>query len=274
MSFDHGLNPGDSIKNKELMDIFKCCNSGGMRRSTKTGTLVVVSDHTKSIYEDRWVDDTFHYTGMGLEGDQNINYSQNRTLSESTNNNIEVFLFEVFVAGNYILRGQIELAEDPYQEDQPDKNGNLRKVWIFPVKIIDHASAKPLPESILIKKQEKKEKEARRLSDAELEKRAVYSKKGVGKRQVSSQTYERNVYVAELVKRRANGICQLCEKPAPFRDKKGEPFLESHHIIWLSKGGEDTIDNSTALCPNCHRKMHSLNMKSDIATLKEKAAIA
>ena len=67
-----------------------------MRRSTKTGTLVVVSDHTKSIYEDRWVDDTFHYTGMGLEGDQNINYSQNRTLSESTNNNIEVFLFEVF----------------------------------------------------------------------------------------------------------------------------------------------------------------------------------
>ncbi|WP_296863638.1 HNH endonuclease [Thermosyntropha sp.] len=31
----------------------------------------------------------------------------------------------------------------------------------------------------------------------------------------------------------------------------GEP-----HIEWLSRGGTDTIDNTVALCPNCHRKMH------------------
>jgi 5-methylcytosine-specific restriction protein A len=61
---------------------------------------------------------------------------------------------------------------------------------------------------------------------------------------------------------------------APFKDKNGEPFLESHHIEWLSKDGEDTIENSIALCPNCHRKMHSLNLKADIAILKEKAANA
>lgn len=24
---------------------------------------------------------------------------------------------------------------------------------------------------------------------------------------------------------------------------------------WLSNDGEDTIDNTIALCPNCHRKM-------------------
>jgi hypothetical protein len=39
-------------------------------------------------------------------------------------------------------------------------------------------------------------------------------------------------------------------------------FFESHHIVWLFKGGDDTIENSTALCPNCHRKMQSLNLKS------------
>jgi len=76
-----------------------------------------------------------------------------------------------------------------------------------------------------------------------------------------------------LPKRRANGFCQLCEEPAPFKDKKGEPFLESHHIVWLSKGGDDTIENTVALCPNCHRKMHSLNLKSDINHLEEKSGI-
>ena len=270
MSFNHGLNPGDSIDNDQLKSIFKCSPQGGMRRSLRTETLVIVSNHTRSIYEDRWIDNTLHYTGMGLEGDQDINSAQNKTLAESGTNGVDVFLFEVFEAGKYIFQGKVELAEAPYQENQPDVNGNLRKVWIFPVKITDHPTAIPLPESIIVKKQENKQREARRLSDPELEKRAKYSKKGVGTRQVSSQTYERNVYVAELAKRRANGICQLCEKPAPFKDKNGEPFLESHHIVWLSKGGDDTIENSTALCPNCHRKIHALNLKRDINKLKTK----
>ena len=121
------------------------------------------------------------------------------------------------------------------------------------------------------KMRENKEKEARRLSDDELKKRLKYVKRQAAKREVSSATYERNLYVAEFVKRKANGICQLCEKPAPFNDKKGEPFLESHHIVWLSEGGEDTIENSTALCPNCHRKMHILNQKSDLKILNAKS---
>ena len=50
--------------------------------------------------------------------------------------------------------------------------------------------------------------------------------------------------------------------------ENGKPFLESHHIVWLSKGGEDTVENSTALCPNCHRKMHMLNLRRDIKKLK------
>ncbi|WP_068985414.1 HNH endonuclease [Lysinibacillus xylanilyticus] len=32
----------------------------------------------------------------------------------------------------------------------------------------------------------------------------------------------------------------------------------------LWKGGEDTIENCVALCPNCHRKMHSLALNEDI----------
>ena len=38
---------------------------GGMRRSLTTNSLVIVSDHTKELYDDKWVDDVLHYTGMG-----------------------------------------------------------------------------------------------------------------------------------------------------------------------------------------------------------------
>jgi 5-methylcytosine-specific restriction enzyme A len=73
------------------------------------------------------------------------------------------------------------------------------------------------------------------------------------------------------VKRVANGKCRLCEAPAPFLDKDGEPYLECHHIEWLSQGGEDSIENAVALCPNCHRKMHVLNLTKDIRKLKRAA---
>lgn len=78
---------------------------------------------------------------------------------------------------------------------------------------------------------------------------------------------QRSGKVRDIVKERAKGICQLCRKPAPFFGKDGEPFLECHHIVWLSRGGADEINNAVALCPNCHRKMHNLDDKMDIARL-------
>jgi len=80
----------------------------------------------------------------------------------------------------------------------------------------------------------------------------------------------RNRYIAEYAKRKANGVCQLCNMPAPFLDKDGEPYLESHHIEWLSNGGEDSIDNVVALCPNCHKKMHVVNDRNDVRKLQQK----
>lgn len=59
---------------------------------------------------------------------------------------------------------------------------------------------------------------------------------------------------------------------APVHTKKDEPYLETHHIEWLSKGGEDTIKNTVALYPKCHRRMHSLNSKKDVEKLKVTAS--
>ena len=88
-------------------------------------------------------------------------------------------------------------------------------------------------------------------------------------KQSLTKTYSRNAYVSQYAKIKANGHCQLCGNIAPFCDKKGQPYLETHHIVWLSNGGMDSIENTVALCPNCHRKMHIVNDASDIEKLKK-----
>lgn len=84
-----------------------------------------------------------------------------------------------------------------------------------------------------------------------------------------SLAYERNAEVVKRTRQLANGTCQLCLQPAPFKDKKGFPYLEVHHVIWLSRNGADDITNTVALCPNCHAKMHIVDDVEDIDYLRK-----
>ena len=270
MAFDPGLKIGQVITNEEIRNLFKCGNMGGMRRSKTTNTLIIVTDHTKGLYDDRWEGDILHYTGMGKNGDQDINFAQNRTLNESNTNGVDVFLFEVVKEREYIYLGPIILYGTPYQEEQPGEDGRKRKVWIFPVKLKRSEEATLISKDIIEQNFFEKQKKARRLSDAEVKARAEQGgTKNVGSRNAAVTKYERNPYVAEYAKRRAKGICELCEQKAPFSNKNGELYLETHHIVWLANGGEDTIENTVALCPNCHRKMHVVRAEDDINKLKQ-----
>ncbi|MGR5411063.1 HNH endonuclease [Vibrio sp. PNB22_8_1] len=74
---------------------------------------------------------------------------------------------------------------------------------------------------------------------------------------VVTYVYERSPDIVAEALIRADGVCELCKSPAPFKRKKDNtPYLEVHHKVRLSDGGEDTIENVIALCPNCHRKVH------------------
>ncbi|WP_121615361.1 HNH endonuclease [Virgibacillus halodenitrificans] len=270
MAFDLELKIGQAVTNDEIRNIFKCGNMGGMRKSNTTNTLVIVSDHTKGLYDDRWEGDILHYTGMGKNGDQDINFSQNRTLNESNTNGIDVFLFEVVKEREYIYMGEVVLSSIPYQEIQPGEDGEKRKVWIFPVRLRNSEEVSLISKKLIEWNYSEKQKKAKRLSDLEVKKKAQQTGMNkIGLRNSVINTYERNPYVMEYAKRRANGICELCEEQAPFSNKKGEPYLETHHIIWLSKGGPDTIENTAALCPNCHKKMHVVEIEGDIGKLKK-----
>ena len=108
-----------------------------MRRSRRTNALVIVSDHaTKDYYKDTWIDGLLHYEGMGLTGDQRIEFAQNKTLNESQTNGVKVYLFEVLTKGQYTYRGEVKLIDKPYTGKQMDINKMMRNVWIFPIKPI------------------------------------------------------------------------------------------------------------------------------------------
>lgn len=78
-----------------------------------------------------------------------------------------------------------------------------------------------------------------------------------GRLDVKTCAFVRNADVIVEVLERAQGRCEACHQLAPFtRAKDGTPYLEVHHCIPLSLGGEDTVENATALCPNCHRFRH------------------
>lgn len=262
------LKIGAKLNNAELCEIFGCSPQGGMRRAHKTNTLIIISNHIKSIYDDRWSNNVLHYTGMGTKGDQSLSFQQNKTLAESGNNGVSIHLFEVFKDQEYTYMGEVILDGAPYQETQPDEQGKLRKVYIFPLTLI--SGERQIQQKDRDNIDNIRTRKAKKLPIEELQKLAAGSGKVATCYQQQSTNYERNIWVAELAKRLAKGQCQLCLQPAPFKNTKGEPYLETHHIVWLSKGGDDTCENTVALCPNCHKKMHIVNNEEDIETLKNR----
>jgi mutator protein MutT len=133
----HDLVIGDAYKNEDIMRIFLVSGQGGMRKSNRANSLILFALHNAgNPYEDKWDDQgVMHYTGMGLSGDQSIDYAQNKTLAESRTNGVGVHLFESFEPKEYIYRGQVRLVGDPYYERQKDEANNQRQVVKFPLRL-------------------------------------------------------------------------------------------------------------------------------------------
>lgn len=132
----HELKTGNAYKNEDIMRIFLVSGQGGMRKSNRANALVLFALHnTGNPYEDKWDDNgVMHYTGMGLSGDQSIDYAQNKTLAESASNGVSLHLFESFEPNEYIYRGEVSLNSEPYMEKQKDELRHERWVVKFPIK--------------------------------------------------------------------------------------------------------------------------------------------
>lgn len=212
-------------------------------------------------YADDWEDGAYLYTGEGQRGDMTLTRG-NRALAEHAENGKAIYLFESLGKGNgNRYKGEFCCA-DILERIQPDVNGYDRTAFVFRLVPVEN------PEQ-LIEKHSQDEAELPR-SLAAAREAALAACKPVT--DSLSQSAPRKIYlrsrkVAHYVLMRADGTCESCEKPAPFKKKDGSHYLEPHHVNRLSDGGLDHPRYVAAVCPNCHREIHS---GADGASLNER----
>ena len=61
------------------------------------------------------------------------------------------------------------------------------------------------------------------------------------------------------------GRCQICRYDP--RRRYGHRICHGHHIQWLSRGGEDVLENMVLVCPNHHSAVHRDDAPFDFADL-------
>lgn len=69
----------------------------------------------------------------------------------------------------------------------------------------------------------------------------------------------------ESLQRRYAGRCQICLFDP--RARYGRGLCHGHHILWLSRGGEDEIENMVLICPNHHAAVHQADAVFDYTDL-------
>ncbi|WP_175852466.1 EVE domain-containing protein [Burkholderia cepacia] len=77
--------------------------------------------------------------------------------------------------------------------------------------------------------------------------------------------FERNALVVAIARARATNECEApgCSYTL-FEDQNGNPYCEVHHIVPLSEGGVDTIENVVCLCPTHHKEAHFGKRSGDL----------
>ena len=130
-------------KKYKLTDLVDAFHNGsfyrgpGMVYDTKTNVLILTSKYTKGrIYQDEIKNGKIFYTGMGQEGDQKLAFG-NKRLVDAKRDGTTVYMFLVFKDGEFTYYGRVELDGDYDFVPEPDKNGNPRHVFKFPLRFID-----------------------------------------------------------------------------------------------------------------------------------------
>ncbi|MFC9600192.1 AAA family ATPase [Peribacillus butanolivorans] len=121
------------ITEQKLLELFKCSAKGGMRRSLKTNSLVLLSFKGRKPYGDAKKDgEIWEFVGMGRNGDQKVDYLQNKTLLNSNENGVKVYLFTV-ENKEYKFVDRVLLAGSWKTEKEEGEDGKDRTVLVFPL---------------------------------------------------------------------------------------------------------------------------------------------
>jgi len=92
-----------------------------------------------------------------------------------------------------------------------------------------------------------------------------------GTRMASTTVYNRDPAIVAFARRRSDYSCEMpgCDYQG-FTKDSGEQYIETHHMIPMAEGGEDSIFNVAAVCPNCHKELHYGNDRQELTdTLRD-----
>jgi len=200
-------------------------------------------------YRDGWNDDgVFLYTGEGQAGDMEF-VRGNLAIRDHAVVGRDLHLFEAQSEGMYRYAGVFDCVGWEYRR-APDTAGTDRQVIVFHLLPENEQTettttlAHSEPAVVLLD---------------ELRRRAYAAIRPPGERpsrEARRNYYERSAAVRSYVLTRADGRCEACRRPSPFRRPDGTLYLEPHHTRRVADGGPDHPRWVAAVCPNCHAEVH------------------
>lgn len=210
-------------------------------------------------YRDRWEGRKLLFTGEGLKGDQTLTRG-NLVLAWQMAGHFPVHVFQRRGTNSYRYLGMFRVV-DYCEEQQHDKEGKLRKAYIFEILPLPGVAPKLKP----LRTDEEYLAELRRL-------------KGENRRETSRiSRAKRNRLIAERLKQLYQYACQLCPPKGgipPIPMKNGTFYVEVHHIRGFSEvaalldesqdSGEfliDDFENMVVLCPYHHKLLQHYRSK-------------
>ncbi len=204
-------------------------------------------------YHDGWDKNrVFRYSGEGEVGDMEF-AGGNKAIREHAKDGKDLHLFEQVGKGQVRYLGYFVCNSWNYRPAK-DKSGISRRAIIFHLVPLEeglepdfpsHSAPTQLPLDVQ--------------PLDELRKKAMASASGAEEsspKKAKRLYFQRSEAIRLYVLKRAGGICEACQNPAPFHRKDGSPYLEPHHTRRRSDGGPDHPRWVGAVCPNCHREIH------------------
>ncbi len=250
---------GQTYKRRDLHQIYGGQQQGGIITPSHRPEILLVTGEAGHAYgyNDGWDSGTFRYYGEGQVGDMTF-VRGNRAIRDHADNGRELHLFQKSPPAHLRYVGQMVSAGYELEHNMPDRNGNGRIAIVFrltslpdevdSVEDVDgvDATGTPVPPAWYGK-----------ASLADLKSAALEAaSEGLPPTQAKRNVYHRSAALRTYVLARADGACEGCRQPAPFKTPSGQAYLECHHTRHLSDGGPDDPNFVIALCPTCHRRVH------------------
>ena len=128
------LKSGDVVTNKEIAELFLCSNQGGIRKSNRTKSVIVIAKFIECSYNHKKDGDILRFVGMGKKGDQELKRG-NKALAEAKEIGYKIHLFEMYVEGEYTYCGEVGIVGELDREEEVDESGEVRSVIVFPLRV-------------------------------------------------------------------------------------------------------------------------------------------